>query len=69
MNTQTKTLQIKGMSCGHCVSAVREALEETGGVEVLDVEIGTARVRYDAEEVTQQDLEEAVEEAGFEMAG
>ena len=69
MNTQTETLQIKGMSCGHCVSAVREALEETGGVEVLDVEIGTARVRYDAEEVTQQDLEEAVEEAGFEMAG
>ena len=43
------------MSCGHCVSAVREALEETGGVEVLDVEIGTARVRYDAEEVTQQE--------------
>ena len=69
MNTQTETLQIEGMSCAHCVKAVREALEETDGVEVLGVEIGTARVRYDAEQVTPQDLEEAIEEAGFEMAG
>ena len=68
MNTQTETLQIEGMSCGHCVKAVRESLEETDGVEVLDVEIGHARVRYDADRVTPQDLEEAIEEAGFEVA-
>ena len=43
--------------------------KKTDGVEVLDVEIGAARVRYDAEQVTQQDLEDAIEEAGFEMAG
>lgn len=69
MNKQEKTLQIEGMSCAHCVKAVQEALGETEGVEVLSVEIGKARVRYDADQVSREDLDEAIEEAGFEVVG
>ncbi|MDX1547391.1 MAG: heavy-metal-associated domain-containing protein [Rhodothermales bacterium] len=59
---KTETIQIDGMSCGHCVRAVREALEETDGVTVEHVEIGTATVRYEGD---RSRLVEAVEDAGY----
>ncbi len=62
---KSETIQIEGMSCGHCVKAVRETLEEMEGVEVEAVEIGSARVRYDDGQVEREKIEEAVEEAGF----
>ena len=65
MNEQTETIEIGGMSCQHCVRAVREALEETEGVEVLDVGIGTARVRFNPERVDRTRIAEAIEEAGY----
>ena len=66
MNTkQTETLNIEGMSCNHCVRAVEQALGGLPGVEVEDVEIGTARVRYDAEAVDRSQLVQAVEDEGF----
>ena len=61
----TDTLQITGMSCGHCVRTVQEALEDAEGVEVLGVEVGSARVRYDPEQVPRERLVEAVEGVGF----
>lgn len=36
---------IEGMGCAHCVTAVREALEALPGVQVEEVEIGSATVR------------------------
>jgi copper chaperone CopZ len=42
------TIQIDGMSCGHCVSRVQKALSRLEGVHVDQVEIGSARVTYDA---------------------
>ena len=60
-----ETLHIKGMSCGHCVAAVREALESIEGVSVEAVEIGTAEVRYDETTTNRDRLVEVVEEAGY----
>ncbi len=66
MNEQkTDTLQISGMSCGHCVRTVREALEDVEGAEVLSVDVGTARVSYDPEQVGRDRLVDAVEGVGF----
>ncbi len=65
---KTESIQIQGMSCGHCVGAVREALQEVEGVEVEAVEIGSARVRYDAERVSREQIAEAVEEAGYAVS-
>lgn len=62
---KTDTLQISGMSCGHCVRTVQEALEDVDGAEVLGVEVGSARVRYDPERVRRERLVEAVEGVGF----
>ena len=66
--TRTETLTITGMSCDHCVGAVRTALESVDGVEVEDVRVGEARVRYDAAIVDPAALARAVEEEGFAVS-
>lgn len=62
----TETIQIDGMGCNHCVSAVRTALEQVEGVEIEQVEIGTARVRYEASADRRQALDDAIRNAGYE---
>ncbi len=60
-------LKIEGMSCQHCVQAVKKALSGIAGVDSTDVEIGSATVLYDDAKATRKDLEAAVEEAGFSI--
>ena len=62
------TMKIDGMSCSHCVKAVHEALAELPGVDVEQVEIGSARVAYDPARADRTALAEAVRDAGYEPA-
>ena len=66
MAVVTDKLIIEGMSCGHCVAAVKQALAEVDGVSVDKVEIGTAEVRYDDAQVAESTIESAVRDAGYE---
>ena len=59
-------LEVSGMTCGHCVSAVREALGQVPGVKVDAVGIGTASVTYDETQSTVGDLVDAIADAGYE---
>jgi copper chaperone len=60
-------LQIEGMGCGHCVAAVRTALEAIPDVEVERVELGSAAVRFVGPGEPDRDrVLAAVREAGFE---
>ena len=62
-----KTLKVQGMSCGHCKTAVEEELNKLSGVEYsnADPQRGTVEVRYDESRTMNEDLEGAVEEAGY----
>lgn len=62
---QRTSLHIEGMSCGHCLNAVSQALAGIPGVEVESVRIGGAEVRYDEEATSPKALEAAVTEAGY----
>ena len=62
------TLKIEGMSCGHCVMAVTEALAGVDGVEVESVSVGAASVAYDPAVATTDDLVAALGEAGYSAA-
>jgi len=62
------SLRISGMSCGHCVAAVREALAELPGVETTDVAIGAASVSIDTRVSSTDDVVRAIGEAGYEAA-
>jgi copper chaperone len=63
----TTTIRISGMSCAHCVSAVRQALTGVPGVTVNDVTIGSAVVRLDGEAESLALAEAAIDEAGFDV--
>ena len=58
-------LEIEGMSCGHCVAAVSEALKELPGVNVEQVRIGSAELTYEPAEVSPEQIVLAVEDAGY----
>ncbi len=60
------TLSINGMSCGHCLNAVRQALESQRGVKIRSVRIGRAELDYDAARTDPDRICEAVTEAGYE---
>jgi len=64
---KTQELKIEGMSCGHCVMAVRKELSRMDNVKVNDVQIGRAKVEYDESKVSDKDLEKAVENAGYKI--
>lgn len=61
-------LAIAGMTCGHCVRAVSDVLEELPGVEVDHVRIGQASVRFEPETVHPAALIEALREAGYQAS-
>jgi copper chaperone len=64
----TAVLKVSGMTCGHCVQAVRQALESQDGVERADVDLqaGRAQVEYDEGRVTPRQLANAVMDEGYE---
>lgn len=62
-----QTLKISGMSCGHCVMSVRNALAATEGLRVDDVKIGSAKVTFDESTVALDAAENAVRGAGYEV--
>ena len=59
------TLNIEGMSCGHCLNAVNRTLAALPGVEVQSVKLGRADVRYDERAVEPSSIEAAVTGAGY----
>ena len=66
-----KTFNVPDMSCGHCRAAVEGELNKLPGVQraSADIEKGTVEVSYDEGAVSTGDLEGAIEEAGYTVAG
>lgn len=63
----TTTLKISGMTCGHCVRTVTEALEQVDGVESarVDLQAGRAVIDYDAKRTSSRALANAVMDEGY----
>lgn len=61
------TLEIRGMTCGHCVAAVKRALSGLAGVGEAEVTLDPPRatVRFDPSKVSPQDMARAVEGEGY----
>jgi copper ion binding protein len=62
-----KTLQIKGMSCGHCSARVEKALNSIDGVEAkVSLESNSAKVKL-SKEISDEALKTAVDNVGYEV--
>jgi len=62
-----RNLKIEGMTCQHCVMAVKKELEQVEGLTVKRVEIGRAEIEYDENLVSDQRIADAVDEAGYQL--
>jgi copper chaperone len=71
MSTVSTTVNVSGMTCGHCVSSVSEELEALAGVEQVDVDLNAGGVSTvtitSTEALSAADIGEAVAEAGYLM--
>jgi heavy metal translocating P-type ATPase len=71
MSTEATDLEIRGMTCNHCVRHVSEALRGLPGVAEVRVDLakGAAHVQHDAGAVSIAEMIAAVEGAGYEASG
>lgn len=60
-------IKIEGMSCQHCVMAVKKALGGVPGILESDVQIGSAVVKYDESKTKKEDIETKIENAGYKV--
>ena len=64
----TSTIEVKGMSCGHCVQAVTSELGRINGVTDVSVDLVTGQVTFSSPEpINPTSVANAIEEAGFEL--
>lgn len=64
---KTEVLQVKGMSCGHCVSSVETAVKQAGGMAKVDLASGNVTVEFDEAKQSLQAIKDAIEEQGYDI--
>ena len=62
------TLQVEGMSCGHCIRAVTNAITALDGAAKVAVDLAAKRVVAETS-LPRTDVVRAVEEEGFSVKG
>jgi copper chaperone len=63
-----RTINIKGMSCQHCVKAVTKALSEITGIKDVQVDLARGEAAFDeARPIDQELLRERIKQAGYEL--
>lgn len=60
------TVKIKGMSCGHCTSSTKKALEAIDGISNVEVSLDKGEARYDGD-VDIELVKAAITSIGFEV--
>ncbi len=64
----TTDYTVRGMTCGHCASAVTEEVSKITGVTGVQVDVATGRVSVEADRPVPADaVAAAVDEAGYEV--
>jgi copper chaperone CopZ len=59
--------KITGMSCQHCVGAVKTALEKIPGVTRAEVTVGAATLEA-SRALTRDEVDKALDDEGFRLA-
>lgn len=63
------TLNVQGMSCGHCVNAVESNVGKIDGVEQVKVnlESGKVDVLFDNKKVTVEKIKDTIDDQGYDV--
>lgn len=67
MSATTVSLQAPDISCGHCVSSVKNRLNQLEGIESVDASAETKRidVTFDAEAVSLEKIQAELADEGY----
>jgi copper chaperone len=65
---ETRTYTVEGMTCSHCVLSVREEVSEVAGVNAVDVDLSSGRLTVTGRDLSDDAVQAAVAEAGYEVA-
>ncbi len=62
-------LNVEGMSCQHCVNAVKSSAGALPGVSKVEVDLPAKKVEvtYDGDKVNLEKITAAIEDAGYEV--
>lgn len=59
------TFEVKDMTCGHCVSAITQAVRAADPQARVDIDLARHRVQIEPGQADAQALEAAISEAGY----
>jgi copper chaperone len=69
MAKETKDLNVQGMSCQHCVHAVKSSVSALAGVDSVEVSLekNLVTVGFDPEKASLQSIRTAIEDQGYSV--
>jgi len=63
-----KKILIEGMSCGHCVNHVKEALLDLGATDI-EVDLKGKMATAETGDASDADIKNSIEDAGYDVVG
>ena len=65
----TTTLNVTGMTCGHCVKAVEDSVSKLSGVEKVKVnlESGSVEIAFQDDMVNAKEITDTIEDQGYDV--
>ena len=64
----TLEVQVEGMTCQHCVQAVRTSIDALGGIDQISIDLATGNVQLEGASIDQAAVEQAVHDAGYSLS-
>jgi copper ion binding protein len=66
--SDTLTLSVPGMTCGHCEAAVKREVGAVAGVNRVDVDLTTKDVVVTGDALDRDAIVAAIDEAGYDVS-
>jgi copper chaperone len=66
--TKQHSYTVEGMTCAHCVAAVTQSVGALPGAEDVHVDLDSGLLEVRGEDVDDDAVREAVQEAGYSLA-
>lgn len=66
---QNVTLNVEGMSCGHCVKSVEGSVGALAGVDQVKVNLeeGLVEVAFNEAQVSLEQIKETIDDQGYDI--
>lgn len=63
------TLNVQGMSCGHCVQSIEGTVGQLEGINQVNVKLNDAQVEvtFNESQVSLEIIKETIEDQGYEV--